>query len=470
MRQICVVATVALFCASNLFAQFGGQPSAQKTETIVYPVRAVPANDLAESLMTLYHNHQIIALDESNVLVIRVDADSRDEMIHVLEQLDRPKRTVLVHAYLLKSHGAPLSPEETAGLSGSSDEVLKRIASLQQADQLAVENRIEMTTLENLPASVQTGGNHPVLTGTTVSGSRGRANSYAHVQTGTMFTVTSRVTPDDEIVMTLDFTKSQLDRERDANDDDAPARSFISTLTHQSTVQLADGDALLAGTMVGKPEASTGHSYLVITARLRGSVASRTASRESNRTQDARDRRAEFFRSQRAGGASGGFSGRGGFPGGGFGGRPPADMVSQIARGAFERADRDRDGVLSGDELKTPGTPADKADADENGEVTFDELKTYISKQMDRRTAKDAATKPEPEPARQGRDESKSNLDRRYLQYYSRLLTKYDTNGDGKLNAEEWATMSKDPSAADTDEDGLITVEELTKWSLKKGR
>lgn len=441
-----------------------GLLKAQDVQTIVYPVRSAAANSLVEPLTHFYPQAYITAQPEGNVVLIRVEADSRDEIIRVLEQLDRPKRSVVVHVYLLKSHGAPLSPDETSELSGTSDEVMKRIAAMRKADQLSIANRIEMTTLEDNPAIVQTGGDQRVLTGTTVSGSRGRTNSYTQLQTGTMFKVQARVTPDNEIVMAVDFEKSELIPVANANDDDPSGRPSVSRLTHQSTVQLANGDALLAGTMVGKPDATSGHSYLVVTARLRGTAAKRTAARQSNRSQETRDRMQQFQSLRGGGGASGGFFGGGGGAGGSFGGRPSAEVVERIARGSFERADRDSNGVLSGDELDTPGTGADKADADENGEVTFDELRKHIAARL----RPESTAKPG-EPAKTtSSNQRPSRLDERYLMYYSAVVKKYDSNRDGKLSADEWKAMSKDPSAADKNEDGFVTPQELSDWNRRK--
>jgi hypothetical protein len=68
----------------------------------------------------------------------------------------------------------------------------------------------------------------------------------------------------------------------------------------------------------------------------------------------------------------------------------------------------------------------------------------------------------------QSRSSKPLNLDERYLAYYTKIVHKYDQDGDGKLNADEWGTMSKDPSAADTNANGFITPEELTLWSRKR--
>ncbi|MDA1052961.1 MAG: hypothetical protein O3C40_21115 [Planctomycetota bacterium] len=59
-------------------------------------------------------------------------------------------------------------------------------------------------------------------------------------------------------------------------------------------------------------------------------------------------------------------------------------------------------------------------------------------------------------------------IDPRYLAYYAKLLAKYDQNGDQGLDADERSKMSKDCSDADTDKNGLVTVEELTIWSIKR--
>jgi len=59
-------------------------------------------------------------------------------------------------------------------------------------------------------------------------------------------------------------------------------------------------------------------------------------------------------------------------------------------------------------------------------------------------------------------------IDPRYMKYYEELLNKYDKNGDGSLIEDEWATMSKNPQAADVNRDGRITVEEFAKWHMTR--
>lgn len=56
---------------------------------------------------------------------------------------------------------------------------------------------------------------------------------------------------------------------------------------------------------------------------------------------------------------------------------------------------------------------------------------------------------------------------RRYAQ---RLLRRYDANGDGKLQREEWRKMQGHPEAADANGDGVITPDELTNAVAAFGR
>ena len=62
---------------------------------------------------------------------------------------------------------------------------------------------------------------------------------------------------------------------------------------------------------------------------------------------------------------------------------------------------------------------------------------------------------------------SAASNDERYQRYAAGLVSRYDTDGDGSLNAEERKQMSRKYPEADTDKDGQLTVDELTK-ALKR--
>jgi len=56
------------------------------------------------------------------------------------------------------------------------------------------------------------------------------------------------------------------------------------------------------------------------------------------------------------------------------------------------------------------------------------------------------------------------------LRYAERIVRQYDTNGDDRLQAEEWQAMRGEPATMDFDRDGTITIEEYSRYIFKYGR
>lgn len=63
-----------------------------------------------------------------------------------------------------------------------------------------------------------------------------------------------------------------------------------------------------------------------------------------------------------------------------------------------------------------------------------------------------------------------TNLSRQTIEYAARIVQRNDRNGDGVLTRQEWAEMLVDPSPADTNQDGQITVEEYAAWVHSRAR
>lgn len=59
---------------------------------------------------------------------------------------------------------------------------------------------------------------------------------------------------------------------------------------------------------------------------------------------------------------------------------------------------------------------------------------------------------------------STDQMNYRIRNYAASLLRRYDTNRNGLLEKDEWSKMSMDVSGADTNHDGVITLDELTTW------
>lgn len=56
------------------------------------------------------------------------------------------------------------------------------------------------------------------------------------------------------------------------------------------------------------------------------------------------------------------------------------------------------------------------------------------------------------------------------LRYAQRVVDKYDGNGDGRLDQDEWSQMAGNPRLADIDRDQVITAAELAERVAKYGR
>jgi Ca2+-binding EF-hand superfamily protein len=77
------------------------------------------------------------------------------------------------------------------------------------------------------------------------------------------------------------------------------------------------------------------------------------------------------------------------------------------------------------------------------------------------RSEKQPGASPRQEPA-DGREPNRTNPDERVRRYAEVLLRRYDRNRNGVLEQEEWSRMRGDPARSDTNQDGILTVEELT--------
>ena len=76
-----------------------------------------------------------------------------------------------------------------------------------------------------------------------------------------------------------------------------------------------------------------------------------------------------------------------------------------------------------------------------------------------------AGAAPETRPPR-----AKLPIPIKILRYSQRLVDKYDRNGDGRLDQDEWSQMQGNPRLADLDRDGVLTAAELAERVARYGR
>ena len=85
------------------------EEKASAPETIIYSARGVPVRELAETLGNVYGNEpsmRVVADSASNVLVIRADAKSREGILKLLEELDKPLQSMVVPSLTVSSYRA----------------------------------------------------------------------------------------------------------------------------------------------------------------------------------------------------------------------------------------------------------------------------------------------------------------------------------------------------------------------------
>lgn len=168
---------------------------------------------------------------------------------------------------------------------------------------------------------------------------------------------------------------------------------------------------------------------------------------------------------------------------------PPPQMLNGVAgygeltdaSEMFSALDTDGDGKLSTDELSTLAQQISQNsslavdveslmaefDADEDGALNEDETMSFLES-LKEQTGEAAAPPPPPPPAATEDEEEEDET--------SKVFSRIDTNGDGKIDAEELAAFAKkvgkisgetlnvDDLLAqyDSDQDGLLSQEEAT--------
>lgn len=416
-------------------------------ETVVYAVRNGPANQIAETLRELYDDPNMRFLPEpmSNLLLIRVESDRRDEIIKLLGELDQTKNVIVLRAQLLRAKGDALSTEEEASLSGPANQVASQIKRLGEAGRVVVLNRMELAVLEQQRSMLQAGEDIPIVTGTNSSASRGRTNMYQHQSVGTMLSVTARTSPDRQITVEVQFEKSGIEASVSEEDSTDQMPDSVARLTLQTTLQLTSGYAALTGGAVNESTDGSTHSYFVISATIAGTSPDRQAVESRVEREPARAPR-----------SSGSFSTRGSIP---------RDRIDSLVSSVFIRADKNQDGVLEGDELDVPGGSGDRADANNDGKVTRAEFKQYLLDQMNTNRSNDA---PGQERRRSSSETNPTEIDKRYLQYAIALIKKYDADKDGMLDEDELSSANRDYTNADKDRDGKVAPDELVEWMKKR--
>ncbi|MCO6456568.1 MAG: hypothetical protein J5I93_14820 [Pirellulaceae bacterium] len=401
---------------------------------------------------------------------------------------DRPPTAATLQLWLVKAY-QPLS--EPASLTGQLAEVARTIARLDSDDVLFVPRQLQLTALENQPASLHIGVRTPVRVGT-IQGGFGRASNYRDEALGLILSATYRQAESGELLWEVQFELSEL-TEQDAAEPGEIAPPAVTTFQFRSTVRLADGHAVLAQQAAEQGNGQTHFQYLVIGANLqpagqaqmnvralerqppppdaasasppqvtrRPAISERTASDRPPTvtppavtppavtppavTPPAAAAPRETTEPPAAGvGADSATA------------EPPVGASSETqyaaaARGYFERYDQDGSGVLEQNEWDSVRGLPPEVDANQDRQVTREELIGWLRERLGE----------SPAPV-------DSNVQRGSLAEYT--LRRHDTDGSGALERGEWPALGADAASADTNQDQVISREELIVWLQRRLR
>ncbi len=96
-------------------------------------------------------------------------------------------------------------------LAAPHDAIVAELRKLGARGRLEVLNRLQMTTLDRQPASVQFGRQEPFIMGTSVT-AFGQTNSVELIHTGLLVGITPHVAPSDTVIMEIDLNESRPGR------------------------------------------------------------------------------------------------------------------------------------------------------------------------------------------------------------------------------------------------------------------
>ncbi|QEF99275.1 Bacterial type II and III secretion system protein [Stieleria maiorica] len=252
---------------------------------------------------------------------------SADEPVQSAE-----KHSIRIQVLLVESPDR-LREETRRLLSGPTQKVLSTVAKLEREERVTLINHADMTVLEDSECMLQIGETVPIRTGTIRSGSGQVQTSYQSTSTGTIIQLRSRVSGE-HVLVELDFTKSGVK----SISDEQETPQGTAQLTHQTTIQIRDGSAIAVGGLMQQSDDQKKEILFIVTANIL----------ESSNLQVMKFQ--SFSRPPTRAGVVASPPGRAPSPG-----RPSQEEIrkrmSALAEMMFARADLDKDGLISKDEL-----------------------------------------------------------------------------------------------------------------------
>ena len=186
---------------------------------IVYIVKYGTAKDLASVLSQHFKGvAEIEALPDSsiNCLLISAAPSAFDEVVQVLEQLDRRPQTVSVEILIAqvamkKADGDKTAPAEEVDekdFTGSTSAVEAKVMGLHKKGVFTEVKRIQFTAVEGRPQLLVMGENQPYVAGATMVATGRVARNVTYRNAGISAEATAHVSPDKVVTVDLKLEDS----------------------------------------------------------------------------------------------------------------------------------------------------------------------------------------------------------------------------------------------------------------------
>jgi type II secretory pathway component GspD/PulD (secretin) len=257
------------------------RPSAEQKRG-AYVVKHAAAKDVAAVLAKQFKGAADIQVGPegtSNTLLVIATPAVFDEVMKVLELLDRKPRTVAVEVFVValppkKSDDKQAADIDEKDLSGPIDNVAKALNSMQANRKVASVKRIQFNSQEGQLATFSVGEMVPYTTGTTVRGDGVVTKNVAYRNTGTRIRVTPRVGTDKSITLDLRVEESSLvtPQEGVVVGEDGKGNRLIASefpvASLSTKVAVASGKAALAKGTKSTAKSSAGAILVIVGARV----------------------------------------------------------------------------------------------------------------------------------------------------------------------------------------------------------
>jgi type II secretory pathway component GspD/PulD (secretin) len=259
--------------------------SAPKNKRIAYVVKYGDAKNLAGILSKHFKGDaEIQALPEgpSNCLLISAAPEVFDEVIKVLDQLDRRPQVIAIEvtvaAVLPKKgdDGKPVAREvNEKDFTGPAEDVRDKLEALQKDGTLGSLRRVQLTAVENEPVSAMLGETKPMVTGTVIRATGMASRSITYRQTGTKAAVTARITAEGIVALDVEIEDSSLHVPPDGieigkDENGAPVLATEVVLaTLKGKLSIPSGQAVAAEGVKTLSKSGQTQTLIVVAARVR---------------------------------------------------------------------------------------------------------------------------------------------------------------------------------------------------------